>query len=114
MGIRFTEASPERTVATMPVAGNRQPFGLLHGGASAVLAETIGSVHAALVAGSGYMPVGVELSCTHHRSATDGMVTAVCTPLHTGRTMSSFHIAIHDEGGRAVCTARLTCFLRSI
>lgn len=113
MGIVLIEVSAERLVATMPVHGNRQPFGLLHGGASAVLAETLGSLHAAVLAGPDRMPVGVELSCTHHRSAREGSVTATCTPLHTGRQMQTFHITIRDDADRAVCTARLTCFIRS-
>lgn len=113
MGIEIVESAPERMVATMPVAGNRQPFGLLHGGASAVLAESVASIHATLLAGPGRVAVGVELSCTHHRPALDGLVTAVCTPLHVGRTVASFHIAIRDEAGRSTCTARLTCMIRS-
>ncbi len=113
MGIVVTESAPERMVATMPVAGNRQPFGLLHGGASAVLAESIASIHANLLAGPGRFAVGVELSCTHHRSAKGGVVTAVCTPLHVGRTVATFQIAIRDEAGRPTCTARLTCMSRS-
>lgn len=114
MGIVLTEAAADRLVATMPVIGNRQPFDLLHGGASAALAETIGSIHAAIIAAAGRVPVGVELSCTHHRSARDGSVTAISTPLHLGRQMATFHITIGDDAGRAVCTARLTCFLRDV
>lgn len=113
MGITFTGATPQRVVATMPVAGNRQPFGLLHGGANAVLAETVGSVHAVLLAGEGKSVVGIELSCSHHRSARDGLVTAECVPVHAGRQLSTFHITIRDEDGRDLCTARLTCFTRS-
>lgn len=113
LDIVLTEVSAERLVATMPVHGNRQPFGLLHGGASAVLAETLGSLHAALLAGPEGKPVGIELSCTHHRSAREGSVTATCTPLHTGRRMQTFHITVRDDADRAVCTARLTCFLPS-
>lgn len=113
MGIVLIEATADRFVATMPVEGNRQPFGLLHGGASAALAETVGSVHAALLAPEHRMPVGVELSCSHHRSATDGTVTAVSVPVHAGRQMSTFDITISDPAGRRICTARLTCFLRS-
>jgi uncharacterized protein (TIGR00369 family) len=109
MGIVFIEQSPERVAATMPVAGNLQPFGLLHGGANAVLAETVGSVAAFLNAGTGQDVVGQELSCSHHRSARGGVVTAVCTPLHLGRTSSSFEITITDERGRRTCSARLTC-----
>lgn len=113
MGIVFTEATPERVVATMPVEGNRQPFGLLHGGANAALAETVGSVHAVLLAGEGRIAVGIELSCSHHRSAREGTVTAVSTPLHAGRQLATFDISIRDEADRTLCTARLTCFLRS-
>lgn len=112
-GIQLIECTPERLTATMPVLGNRQPFGLLHGGASAVLAETIGSIHANVLAGQGRIAVGIELTCTHHRSATDGIVTAISTPLHVGRQICTFHITIRDELDRRVCTARLTCMTRS-
>lgn len=112
MGIKITEWDPERVVGTMPVAHNRQPFGPLHGGASAVLAETLGSVAATLWAMPDRFPVGVELSCSHHRAAAEGEVTGVCTPLHRGRTVATFDIAIVDGRGRRVCTARLTCLLR--
>jgi 1,4-dihydroxy-2-naphthoyl-CoA hydrolase len=112
LGITFTDTDPAHVVATMPVARNRQPYGLLHGGASATLAETLGSLAAALYAGPDNIAVGVELNCTHHRSATQGEVTGVCTPLHVGRTMSSFEIVISDENGRRTCTARLTCAVR--
>ena len=94
LGIEFTELAVERLVATMPVAGNPQPAGLLHGGASAVLAETLGSVAAALLAGPDNVAMGIELNCTHHRAATQGLVTGVCTPLHVGRTVSSFEIVL--------------------
>jgi 1,4-dihydroxy-2-naphthoyl-CoA hydrolase len=113
LGIEIVEYTPERVVATMPVEGNRQPFGLLHGGASAALAETMGSFHGSLVA-AGKAPLGIELSCTHHRSAKDGVVTAVSTPLHVGRTLCTFEIVISDEAGRRICTARLTVLLREL
>ncbi|MBG0817465.1 PaaI family thioesterase [Planomonospora sp. ID82291] len=112
MGIEILEASAERVVATMPVEGNTQPYGLLHGGASCVLAETIGSVGSALHAGPGRIAVGIEISATHHRSATSGLVTGVATRLHGGRTVATYDIAITDEQGRRVCTSRLTCMLR--
>lgn len=112
MGIEITDRDPAHFVGTMPVAGNRQPYGLLHGGASAVLAETLGSLAAALNAGADNIAVGVELNCSHHRSATEGIVTGVCTPLHIGRTISSFEIVITDGRGRRICTARLTCAVR--
>jgi uncharacterized protein (TIGR00369 family) len=110
MGVMITDWTPERMVATMPVKGNRQPYGLLHGGANAVLAETLGSVAAARHSG-GRPVVGLEISCTHHRGATSDEVTAVCTPLHLGRTTMTFEIAISDAAGRRTCTARLTCLV---
>ncbi|MET8140274.1 hotdog fold thioesterase [Sphaerisporangium sp. NPDC005288] len=112
MGIEFLEVSAERVVARMPVEGNTQPYGLLHGGASCVLAETIGSTGAAVHAGPGRRAVGVEINATHHRSATSGHVTGVATRLHGGRTIATYDIEITDEQGRRVCTSRLTCMLR--
>jgi 1,4-dihydroxy-2-naphthoyl-CoA hydrolase len=112
MGLEILEATPEQVVGTLPVKGNRQPYGLLHGGANAVLAETLGSVAAALNAGPERAAVGVELNCTHHRAVRDGLVTGVCRPLHVGHSMSTFEITITDESGRRACTARLTCILR--
>lgn len=112
MGVEWIEVGPERVVARIPVAGNTQPFGLLHGGASAVLAEGTGSVLANLLAGEGRYAVGVELSCSHHRSARAGHVTAVATPLSVGRTLITSEIVVSDDEGRRICTARLTCYLR--
>jgi uncharacterized protein (TIGR00369 family) len=112
MGIEVTDWDPEHLVATMPVAGNRQPYGLLHGGASAVLAETLGSIAAALNAGEGRIALGIELSASHHRAVRDGLVTGVCTPLHRGGTVATYEIKLSDDKDRAVCTARLTCVVR--
>ena len=112
MGIKIVEASPERVVGTMPVAGNTQPYGLLHGGASCVLAESLGSLGAALHAGPGRATLGIEISATHHRGAAQGLVTGVATLLHGGRTVATYEIVITDEQGRRVCTARLTCLYR--
>jgi 1,4-dihydroxy-2-naphthoyl-CoA hydrolase len=113
MGITIIEATPERLVATMPVEGNRQPYGLLHGGASVALAETAGSMAAMLSPGArGRAAVGIEINATHHRAATAGLVTAVCVPVATGRTLATYDIRITDADGRPVCTARLTCLLR--
>jgi 1,4-dihydroxy-2-naphthoyl-CoA hydrolase len=114
MGIEFTEATPERVEATMPVEGNTQPYGLLHGGASCVLAETLGSIGAALHAARahGGIAMGVDISATHHRAVRSGRVTGVAVPLHLGSTIASYEIVITDEDGRRVCTARLTCTLR--
>lgn len=113
MGVQFVRLEPECVIATMPVEGNRQPYGLLHGGASAVLAETVGSVAAALHAGRERIAVGVDLSCTHHRAVRSGTVTATATPLHRGGSIATYDIRIVDEEERPVCTARLTCAVRS-
>jgi uncharacterized protein (TIGR00369 family) len=112
MGITIVEASAGRVVGTMPVAGNTQPYGLLHGGASCVLAETLGSLGSALHAGPGRVTVGIEISASHHRGAASGDVTGVATLLHGGRTMTTYEIVISDDRGRRVCTARLSCLLR--
>lgn len=112
LGIELTTLSLDEVVGRMPVAGNRQPFGLLHGGASAVLAETLGSTLAALHALPDRFPVGLELSCTHHRSATEGWVTGTARPIHVGRSTSTSEIVIVDEQGRRTCTAKLTCLHR--
>lgn len=114
MGVEIVEASAERVVGTMPVEGNTQPYGLLHGGASAVLAETLGSVGAMLHGGSSKIAVGVDLNCTHHRGIRSGSVTGVATPVHRGRSTATYEIVITDEAGRRVCTARLTCLLRDV
>ncbi|WP_420114356.1 hotdog fold thioesterase [Pseudactinotalea sp.] len=111
MGIEITEASAQRTAGTMPVAGNIQPAGLLHGGASVVLAESLGSIAATLHAGPGRHAVGIEVGATHHRAVRDGVVSGVATPLHLGRSVASYEIVLTDERERRVCTARLTCML---
>ncbi len=97
LGVRFTEATLERCVATMPVEGNTQPYGLLHGGASVALAETVGSMAAVLAAGSGRAAVGLDISATHHRAVRSGTVTATATPLYVGRTVGCFDISFRDE-----------------
>jgi uncharacterized protein (TIGR00369 family) len=113
MGIEVTEASAERVVGRMPVEGNVQPFGLLHGGASCVLAESLGSIGSTIHAHQfGRIAVGIEINATHHRSATSGHVTGVATPVHLGRTLATWDITITDDRGRKVCTSRLTCMLR--
>ncbi|WP_243639317.1 PaaI family thioesterase [Streptacidiphilus pinicola] len=114
LGIRIVEASPERVVGTMPVEGNQQPYGLLHGGASAALAETLGSIGSMLHAGPGRYAVGVDLNATHHRSATSGLVTGVATAVFRGRTAATFEIAITDDQGRRITSCRLTCMLRDL
>jgi len=112
MGVRILEVSAEKVVATMPVEGNRQPFGLLHGGASVVLAESLGSTGAAVHAATmGKIPVGVDINATHHRSATSGTVTGTATAIHLGRTSAAYEIVITNEAGKRVCTSRITCAL---
>ena len=105
MGIELVEVSAERVVGTMPVEGNTQPYGLLHGGASVVLAETLGSIGAAIHAGPDKLSVGVDINATHHRAARSGTVTGVATPVHLGRTMASYEVVISDEDGKRVCTS---------
>ena len=112
MGIEIVEATARRVVARMPVKGNTQPYGVLHGGASCVLAETIGSIGSALHAGPGHITMGIEISASHHRSVSEGYVTAVATQVHGGRTLTSYEIIITDDRDRRICTSRLTCVVR--
>ena len=114
LGISIVEASPERVVGTMPVDGNQQPYGLLHGGASAALAETLGSVGAMLHAGPGRYAVGVDLNATHPRSATSGLVTGVATAVVRGRTAATYELAVTDDQGKRITSCRLTCALRDV
>jgi len=111
MGIELLEASPTRLVARMPVEGNTQPFGLLHGGANVVLAESLGSIGTALHAGPDRMTVGVDINATHHKSARTGFVTGVATAISLGKTMCSYDIEITNEAGERTCTARITCLI---
>lgn len=109
LGIEITEATPERVVATMTVDGRvRQPHGSLHGGASVALAETVASVGGALNVGAGRRVVGLEINANHLRAKRDGVVTAVGTPLHRGRSTQVWGVELTDERGRRVCVARCT------
>ena len=114
MGIEFVELSAERSVATMPVEGNRQVVGLLHGGAHVVLAESLGSVSSAIHAGPGRFAVGIEIGASHSRSITSGIVTATCTALSLGNTLATHEIVMRDEQGRRLSTVRMTNMLRDI
>ena len=111
MGIEIIEASPQRLVGTMPVEGNTQPIGLLHGGANVVLAESLGSVGTQLHAGPNRKIVGVDINATHHKSATKGIVTGVATAVSLGKTMCCYDIVITNEEGQRTCTARITCLI---
>ncbi|GAA4726400.1 hypothetical protein GCM10023216_16200 [Isoptericola chiayiensis] len=110
-GIELTHVGPEGASGTMPVAGNTQPAGLLHGGATAALAETLGSVAAQMHAGPGRAAVGIELGITHHRGVRRGTVHGTATALHLGRSTASYEIVVMDDDGRRVATARLTCMV---
>ena len=112
MGIVFTAFTIERSVATMPVEGNTQPVGLLHGGAYVVLGESLGSMAANLHAGPDKLAVGVDINATHTRSATSGIVTGVCTPLHLGRSMTVHDIVVTDDQGRRCSTIRITNLIK--
>ncbi|BDZ50631.1 hypothetical protein GCM10025867_28720 [Frondihabitans sucicola] len=112
MGIEIVELSAERAVATMPVEGNRQPVGILHGGAHVVLAESLGSMAASVHAGPGRIAMGIELNASHSRAATSGVVTGTCTALHLGRTLTTHEIVMTDEQGRRLSTVRITNILR--
>jgi 1,4-dihydroxy-2-naphthoyl-CoA hydrolase len=111
LGITILEASPQRLVATMPVEGNQQAVGLLHGGANVVLAESLGSIGTQLHAGLDRRIVGVDINATHHKSATSGIVTAVATPISLGKTLCTYEIVITNEDGARTCTARITCLI---
>jgi 1,4-dihydroxy-2-naphthoyl-CoA hydrolase len=114
MGIEFIELSAEHSVATMPVEGNTQVIGLLHGGAHVVLGESLGSISSAIHAGPGNYAVGIEINATHSRSVTSGIVTATCTALVLGRTLATHEIVVRDDQGRRLSTIRMTNMLRSV
>ena len=113
LGIRITDYDPDRLVATMPVEGNQQPYGLLHGGATCALIETVGSWAAALAAGPDRKVVGIELNASYLKAATSGVVTAVCTPVRRGRTLATFLVEVRDDTDRLTATGRLTCLTLS-
>ncbi|MEU6393044.1 hotdog fold thioesterase [Streptomyces sp. NPDC046939] len=112
MGIEILTCEPGLVVGTMPVSGNRQPIGILHGGANAAFAETLGSVAAYLYAGPGGNAVGIDLSCVHHRWISSGVLRGTATPLAERMSMATYEISIRDELDQRVCTARLTCAIR--
>jgi|TARA_B110000285_G_scaffold86402_1_gene99058 1,4-dihydroxy-2-naphthoyl-CoA hydrolase len=113
MGIELKELSAERAVATMPVSGNTQPLGVLHGGAHVVLGESLGSFAANVHAHPWGYAVGIEINATHHSSATEGVVTGTCTAVKLGRSLTSHEIKVTDEAGKLLSTIRITNFLRA-
>lgn len=112
MGVQIVEESVERVVATMPVSGNRQSFGLLHGGASLAVGEAVGSWAAVIYASTlGKTAVGVDVSATHHKSAREGHLRITATPLHLGQTMTSHEVLISNDAGERLCTLRISNLL---
>src|SRR5438105_10002049 len=102
IGLEFIEVTAERVSARIPVEGNTQPFGVLHGGATAALCETIGSFGTALIAGPGAMVMGIELNVNHIKAMREGHVTATGVPLHVGRTTAVWNMEVRDDDGRLV------------
>jgi len=113
MGFELLKLTPEEVIGRMPVAGNTQPYGLWHGGASCVLAETLASLGSFMYAQPERVSVGVDINATHHRSVTAGWVTGTATAVHLGRTVAIYEIVIVDDAGKRACTARITCQLVS-
>jgi uncharacterized protein (TIGR00369 family) len=109
LGIRVVEAQPDRVVLELDVTDKtHQPFGLLHGGVSALLAESAASMGAALSVGQGQTVVGIEINASHLRGVSEGMITATATPIRKGRSIHVWHIGVVDHLQRAICDARCT------
>ncbi len=113
LGVRFLEAGPDRVVASMPVDGNTQPYGMLHGGATAALCETIASFGTAFLVGPTRRVVGIELNINHIRSVQEGTVTATGIPLHVGRSTAVWNMEVRDDQDRLVAVSRLTLAIRA-
>ena len=110
--LEWITVSPEQVVAQIPVEGNTQPYGILHGGATASLCETVGSVGAAFVAGPDKLVVGTTLTINHLRAVREGNVTAIGVPLHSGRTSAVWDMRVTDDADRLVAVSRLTLAIR--
>src|ERR1700735_3608922 len=109
LDVEILEAGPERVVMRLPVTWKvHQPYGILHGGVSALLAESAASFGAALAAEPGRSVVGIELNASHLRSVRDGHLTAEATPVRVGRTIQVWRISLTDDEGRSICEARCT------
>lgn len=112
MGIHYHKLSAEHSIASMPVEGNTQSFGVLHGGAYVVLGEGLGSISANIHAGADHNAVGIEINASHTGSARHGFVIAECRALHLGRTLTSHEIVVRDEAGRRLSTVRITNLIK--
>ena len=110
LDMNFVEIGPDRVVATMPITPKvHQPFGLLHGGASVALAESVASIGAAVnIDMNTHSAVGLEINANHVRGKRDGVVTATATPIHKGRKTHVWHIEIKDEADKMICISRCT------
>ena len=113
MGLEILELGAEHSAARMPVDGNTQVLGLLHGGAHVVMGESLGSLSSAVHAGPGRYAVGIEINATHSRSATSGFVTGTCDAISLGRTLCTHEIVMRDDEGRRLSTVRMTNLLRA-
>jgi len=113
MGIELVELSAEHAIATMPVEGNTQPLGLVHGGAYVVIAESLGSLAANVWAGEGRFAVGIEVNASHTRSAREGLVTATATAIHLGGTLTVHEVVMRDAAENRLSTVRITNIIRS-
>jgi uncharacterized protein (TIGR00369 family) len=114
MGIELLEISAGYSVARMPVQGNTQVVGILHGGAHVVLGESLGSISSAIHAGPDKYVVGIEINATHSRSISEGWVTGTCTALVLGRTLCTHEIVMTDDQGRRLSTVRMTNMIRDL
>jgi uncharacterized protein (TIGR00369 family) len=112
MGIKIVSISGQHGVATMPAEGNKQPLGIVHGGAYVVLAETLGSMCATLAAGPDRHAVGIEINASHTKSCKEGLITATARAVNVGRNLATHEIAVDDENGSRLSTVRITNFLR--
>jgi 1,4-dihydroxy-2-naphthoyl-CoA hydrolase len=112
IGLEFLESGPDRVVARIPVKGNTQPYGVLHGGATAALCETVASFGTALAAGPRKRVMGIELNVNHIRAVREGHVTATGAALHVGKTTAVWDMKVQDDEGRLVAVSRLTLAIR--
>lgn len=112
LGIELIEVTPTRATCRCPVEGNTQPFGLWHGGASCVIAETLASLAAAAEVGPAGAVTGVDINATHLRPATSGWVHGVATAIRIGGSLATYDVTLTDDAGEQVCAARITVFLK--